>query len=138
MFDEWLGGRNASDGVFAHQVFERDANLKTLANNGVGEEWMLGSGASVALPFRYIHAYMDAALYPSTITQKVALSYSGGLALVLWKDVCEIYIPVLESQDIRNSTTYEERDIWYERISFQANIKLANPLNVIDRIQLGY
>lgn len=138
MFDEWLGGRNASDGVFAHQVFERDANLKTLANNGVGEEWMVGSGASVALPFRFIHAYMDAALYPSTITQKVAFSYSGGLALVVWKDVFEIYIPILESQDIRQSTTYEERDAWYERISFQANIKLANPLNVIDRIQLGY
>lgn len=99
---------------------------------------MLGAGFSAALPFRFIHVYMDAALYPSSVTEKTQFSYSGGAALVLWKDVFEVYIPFVESKDIRESLTYEVRDMWFQRISFRANIKLANPLNIIDRIQLGY
>ena len=138
MFDEWLGGRNAADGLFAHQVFEKDADLKTLSTIGNGDTWMVGAGASAALPIRYIHAYMDAALYPSSVTEKTQFSYSGGAALVLWKDVFEIYIPFLESKDIRESLTYDVRDMWFERITFRANVKLANPLNILDKVQLGY
>ena len=138
MFDEWLPGRTAAGGLAAHQVFEKDANLKSLANTGFSESWMAGGGISAALPLRYIHVYMDAALYPSGIELKPLLSYSGGLAIVLWKDFFEIYIPILESQDIRESTVYTERNMWFERISFQANFKLANPLNIVDHEQIGY
>ncbi len=138
MFDEWLPGRNALEGLASHQIFEKDANLKTLSNYGVSEDWMLGGGMSVALPLRYFHIYMDAAFYQDGITTKPILSYSGGLSIVLWKDVFEIYIPILESQDILESQTYDVWDIWYKRISFQANFKLANPLNIVDHEQLGY
>ena len=138
MYDEWLSGRNATDGLAAHQVYEKDANLKTLTTIGIGDEWMIGGGISAALPFRFVHVYMDAALYPASITEKTALSYSGGAAIVLWKDVFEIYLPFLESKDIRESLTYDVRDQWFERVSFQANFKLANPLNIVDHLQLGY
>ncbi len=138
MYDEWLGGRNAESGRFSRQVFIKDAGLKTLSTIGIGDQWMLGAGFSAALPFRYIHFYMDAAYYESAVTEKTAFSYSGGAAIVLFKDVIEIYLPFLESKDIRESLTYDVKDQWYERISFQANIKLANPLNFIDKEQLAY
>jgi hypothetical protein len=139
MYDEWLSGRNADDGLFAHQVFEKDANLKTLANNGISEDWMIGGGISIALPLRFFHVYMDAAYYPfAGLPEKNVLSYSGGLAIVLLKDVFEIYVPILESQDIRESVTYTVRDMWFERVTFQANFKLANPLNIVDHEQIGY
>jgi hypothetical protein len=138
MYDEWLGGRNAVDGLFAHQVFIKDAGLKTLSTIGISDQWMIGGGMSVALPIKWIHFYMDAALYPSSISTQTELSYSGGAAIVLWKDIFEIYIPFLESKDIRESLSYEVRDLWYERVSFQLNFKLVNPLNVVDHLQLGY
>ncbi len=138
LYDQWLGGRNATDGIFSRQLYPRDANLKTLAINGISEDWMLGGGASLALPFRWIHVYLDAAFYRSGITQEAELDYSGGLSLVLWKDVFQIYLPLTESANIRNSITYEQRDLWHERISFQANIRLANPLDLADRFVFGY
>ncbi len=138
MYDEWLGGRNAEGGLFSHQVFMKDAGLKTLSTIGIGNDWMVGSGFSIALPFRYIHFYMDGAYYSSAVTNEPTFSYSGGAAIVLWKDVFEIYIPFLESKDIRESLSYVVKDQWFERISFQANIKLANPLNILDRKQLAY
>lgn len=138
MFDQWLGGRNAESGIFSHQTFERDAHLKTLSTVGIGEEWMIGAGVSHAFPFRFLHIYMDAALFPSAITSETQFSYSGGAALVLWKDVFEVYLPILESNDIRESSSYDVRDLWFERISFKANIKFLNPINRIDRQQLDY
>jgi hypothetical protein len=138
MYDEWLIGRNASEGNFTRQVFMQDAGLKTLSTIGISEKWMLGAGASVSLPVKVVHLYMDAALYPSGITQKVELSYSGGLAVILIKDAFEIYIPIVESKDIRESLTYQVRDQWYDRISFQANFKILNPFYIIDRLQLKY
>lgn len=138
MYDEWLIGRNASEGNFTRQVFMKDAGLKTLSTIGISEKWMLGAGASVSLPVKVVHLYMDAALYPSGITEKVELSYSGGLAVILIKDAFEIYIPFVESKDIRESLTYQVRDQWYDRISFQASFKIINPFYLIDRLQLKY
>jgi hypothetical protein len=138
MYDQWLSGRNAVDGVAAHQVYEKDASLKTLSTIGIGDQWMVGGGFSAALPFKWIHLYMDAAVYPSSITEETAFSYSGGAALVLMKDVFEIYLPILESKDILESLSYEVRDMWFERITFQANFKFFNPVDVVDRLQLGY
>ncbi len=138
MLDEWLGGRNATDGLYSRQLFMKDAELKTLDYTGLSEKWMIAGGASVALPFKFVHFYMDATLYPSAITDEVTFSYSGGMSVILLKDVIEIYVPILESKDIRESIAYTNREMWFDRISFQANIKLFNPLNLIDRYQLKY
>ncbi|MEP6795833.1 MAG: M1 family aminopeptidase, partial [Saprospiraceae bacterium] len=138
MYDEWLGGRNESGDLYGHQVFMKDAELKTLATIGISQKWMLAGGVSAALPLKFLHPYFDATFFQSAVTEKPALSYSGGLAIVLKKDIFEIYIPILESRDIRKSITYFTRDRWFDRISFQANFKIANPLNVVDGIQLKY
>jgi hypothetical protein len=137
MYDHWLGGRNATTGVFSRQLFPKDAGLKTLTIIGVSEKWMVGGGISMAFPFPYIHFYMDGAAYHG-FSGKAELSYSGGLSLVLLKDVFEVYVPILESQDILESITYTQRDRWFERVSFQANIRLGNPIDLLDAWQLKY
>jgi hypothetical protein len=98
MYDEWLGGRNAETGLYAQQVFMKDAGFKTLAFTDVSSTWMT-AGLSYALPFKMFH-YIDAAAYRSDLSLKTEFSYSGGIALILLKDVFEIYFPVLESKDI--------------------------------------
>lgn len=138
MFDEWLGGRNESGDLYGHQIFLKDAELKTLSTIGISQKWMLAGGVSAASPLKYLHVYMDATFFNSAITEKPAFSYSGGFSVVFIKDIFEVYVPILESKDIRESLTYFVRDRWFDRISFQANIKIANPLNVVDGLQLGY
>jgi peptidase M1-like protein len=138
MYDQWLGGRNAESGLFSQQIFQKDAHLKTLSTEGLGEDWMVGAGISHAFPFRFLHIYMDATVFPSAVSETTQFSYSGGVAIVLAKDVFEIYLPLLESKDIKESLSYEVRDVWFKRVSFTANVKLANPVNIADRTQLGY
>jgi len=138
MFDQWVGGRNATSGILAHQIFLKDAGFKTLAVPDLSSTWMTAAGISYALPLKVFHLYMDAAVYGSDLEEKVVLSYSGGLSLVILKDVLEIHLPLVESEDIRESITYDQLDQWYERICFQANIKLMNPIDVLDRTTLRY
>jgi hypothetical protein len=138
MYDEWLLGRNASDGNLSRQIFMKDAGLKTLSNLGIGKKVMAGAGMSVALPVKVFHFYMDAALYESAVTDEFTFSYSGGLSIVLMKDAFEIYIPVIESKDIIESLAYDVRDQWFDRISFMANFRLANPLYLVDHFQYKY
>ena len=138
MYDEWLIGRNATEGNISRQIFMKDTGFKTLAVTGFSEKWMAGAGVSFALPLKVLHAYMDAAVYDNVVSQKTDFIYSGGLAVILMKDAFEIYIPLLESKEIRESLTYIERDQWFDRISFMANFKLANPLYLVDRMQYKY
>jgi len=138
MYDQWLGGRNATSHLLAQQIFLKDAGLKTLAITDPSSTWMTAAGISYALPLKMFHLYMDAAYYESDRTLKENFSYSGGVALILMKDIIEVYFPVLESKDIRESITYEEKNVWYQHITFQANIKLLNPMDVIDRVTLRY
>ena len=137
MYDEWLLGRNAPDGNLSRQIFLKDAGLKTLANFGISEKWMAGAGFSAALPFNFVHFYLDAAAYDG-IEEKISFSYSGGLSVIIIKDAFEIYIPLIESKDIRESLTYQVRDQWFDRISFLASFKLANPLTLLDHYQFQY
>ena len=138
MYDEWLPGRNADKDNLIRQVFLKDAGLKTLAPVGRSSSWMLGGGLSVALPFKIIHLYADGAYYKSLFDGRSTLSYSSGIAIILMKDVFEVYIPVLDSKDIRDYLNLFGRDLWYERITFQANFKMANPLNLVDQFQFQY
>jgi hypothetical protein len=138
MYDEWLPGRNAQKDNLIRQVFLKDAGLKTLAPVGLSSTWMMGGGFSLALPFKVVHLYGDGAYYKSLLNGKSAFSYSSGIAVILMKDVFEVYIPVLDSKDIKDYLNLFGRDLWYERITFQANFKMANPLNLADQFQYQY
>jgi uncharacterized protein YjaZ len=135
MYDEILFGRNASKGILSQQVFLRDAELKTLSNVGVSDSWMVGAGVSSSLPLPLpFHLYADFAFYNDPFESKVQFSYSSGFAIVIQKDFFEIYFPLFESQDIRESITYQSRqhDSYLEKISFMINLKKLHPFDAAD------
>lgn len=126
-FREWMFARNEQSGINSQQIWIKDAGLKTLSTVGVSNDWMLGFGADVRLPLPVpIHAYADMALYPAFFESGVQFSYSGGFSVILVRDIIEIFVPVLESQDILDSVTYEQRNRFFERISFLFDISKLN------------
>ena len=131
LYDELLLSRNATSGVLSQFVFLKDAQLKTLYNGGLSEKWMLGAGFAFDTPLPLpVQPYFDAALYKDPFENGTTLSYSGGLALVVQKDVLEVYVPLVESQDIRNSLTYLDRDNILKRISVMLNLKALHPFGI--------
>ncbi len=128
LYDELLFARNARTGVLSQFIFHKDAGLKTLYNGGISDRWMVAAGIATDTPLPLpVQPYFDLAVLPDPFDDGTILSYSGGLAIVFAKDICEIYIPVIESRDIRNSLTYLERDTFFKRISILLNLKALHP-----------
>ncbi len=128
LYDELLFARSAADGLASQLVFQKDAQLKTLYNGGISDRWMVAAGIAMELPLLIpVQPYFDVAVYNDPFESGAGVSYSGGLAVVIQKDVFEIYIPIIESKDIRNSLTYLERDTILKRISILVDLKAFHP-----------
>jgi hypothetical protein len=92
---------------------------------------MVSAGIAIETPLPIpVQPYIDATVYHDPFDDKVRFSYSGGLAVVLRKDIVEVYIPLIESSDIRNSLTYIERNSFGERISIMINLKALHPFDL--------
>jgi len=132
VYDELLFGRNEQSGLLSQQVFLRDAQLKTLYNGGIAENWLTSVGVSADVPGPVpFQLYVDAAVYDDPIDEGVTISYSAGVSIVVLKDAFEVYIPLLESNDIRNSLTYEDRN-FLQRISFLLDLNKIAPRRIKD------
>ncbi len=127
LFEESLLGRSDRTGLWSQQIFQRDANLKTLSNIGSSAEWMTGAGAAVTLPLPFpVRAYFDAAVSPA-LNGSPQLLYSGGIAFTPIRDVLEIYFPLLNSKEIDTNLNLQSREKYSQRITFLLNLNALNP-----------
>ena len=63
--------------------------------------------------------YADVAIFKETSnSENVTIGYSAGLAIVGIRDILEIYLPLFESSNIRDSYDLGNRDSFTKRISF--------------------
>lgn len=139
LFDEMLLGRNDDRGIWSNQVFDRDANLKTISNIGSSTDWMIGLGLAGDLPIGIpLRAYIDAAIYPDAFADEINFTYSGGIAIPIINDIFEIYLPFVESDDIKDGAKYLEREddnnfkTFFRRITFKLDINRLNPVEARD------
>lgn len=131
LYDEVLPARDVSSGVLSQVVFHKDARLKTLYNGGISDRWMMAAGLACDIPLPLpVRPYLDVALYNDPFGDGAGVSYSGGLAIIVQKKILEIYVPLVESKDIRNSITYFTRDNVFKRISILLDFKALHPFNI--------
>ena len=136
MFDQLLFARNAGEGFGYRQLFDQDANLKTLAGFGGVSDWMVGIGLRTGIPNPLpVEPYFDAAIYPSA-DGSTNFTYSGGVAVMIFRNIFEIYVPLLESDDITSKIFYQSNPGFFQRISFKLDLTKLNPWNLINNAQL--
>lgn len=140
LFDDVMLGRNDVSGIFSKQIFHRDANLKTLSNIASSDTWMAGGGVKVALPGKLpIKPYFDVAVWNRKIfdSQNTEVAYSGGLALIIFPEMFEIYFPVpfLESNNIKNGSVYQRLPGFFQRMTFSLQLHKIDPFKYLDRLR---
>ena len=136
MFDQLLFERNAGEGFGYRQLSDQDANLKTLAGFGGVSDWMVGIGLRTGIPNPLpIEPYFDTAIYPSP-DGSTNFIYSGGVAVMILRNIFEIYVPLLESEDITSKLFYKTNPGFFQRISFKLDLMKLNPWDLINNAQL--
>ena len=140
LFDDVMLGRNDRTGIFSKQIFERDANLKTLSNIASTTRWMVGGGLKFAVPGKIpIKPYFDVTIWSKESFDQISteVAYSGGLALIVFPDLFEIYFPVpfLESNNIKEGSVYQNLPGFFQRMTFSLKLQKIDPFKYLDRLK---
>lgn len=137
-FDRIMLGRSEREGILAQQIFDRDAFLKTRANNIFSSTFLVGLGmrADLPIPVVKIVPYIDVAIFKNDISNQTETAFSSGLALSIFRETLEVYFPVWESSNIRNSVIYENNPGFFNRVTFSLNLEQWGVFKIKEQLNL--
>ncbi len=116
--------------VWKNQMNENHGAFKSPTALGQSSKWLAALNLKMEAPFAIpVGVYADIG-----VTEKSEVMYNAGFSFRIWRDICEVYFPVVWSNDIK--TAYEANGIEYgERIRFTLNLPAANPYKLLSDIK---
>lgn len=142
MFDEVYPARSEREGFFSHQFTMQGAEMK-FRNDFLLQPLLKSAGVIAlnlksSLPFKSpLFLFLDIGTFSPVQRNYNPVLFDGGIGIALVPNVCEVYVPLLFSDDIkRNINTVPAYDKWYKRILFTLNISNLNPFDKIRNFQL--
>lgn len=140
LFDHVFIGRTEQDGIWSHQFALEDGGFKAYTATGQSDQWLTSLNVTVPIPVKSkfldpIKFYGDFGLYNTTGLGAAAFMCDAGVQITLAKNLCDIYIPLVYSNDIKEY--YSTNDVTFpERIRFTLNLARMNPFNLLNTIEL--
>jgi hypothetical protein len=123
--------RNEYQGVGFSQFSERDGAMKVWTPLGQSTEWIaavnIKSPRVFILPIR---VFLDVATTDPRFLNNDKILWCGGVNIMLWKDIIDIYIPAAYSTDIKTVLDLNQVSFW-NRIRFTLNLHKLEPRNLI-------
>lgn len=132
LYDQvFLDRSKVSDTFLDQQLSNNDGGFKNITTANPGK-YMFAANAKVPFPIGVpLGLYGDVGIsdYKDSFNNNAILFYDAGLYVPLFKNVLEVYFPLVISSDL-NQLTYGQK------ISFVLNLKSINPLNLVKNISL--
>lgn len=144
-YSHYYFGRNENDGLWSKQIFERDGFMKLRTDlfsdlQGRSDEWIAAVNLSTSLPkkvfpLRFVRLFLDVGTYSETWrteNNQPNILYVGGLQLNIWRDVIEVYMPLVYSKVFRdNLKTVPDTKGAFKNISFNINLNQVSTKKLI-------
>ena len=137
-YSNYFIGRNDIDGLGSQQMMMRDGGLKLRTDlfqdlQGRSDNWIASMNFSTSLPKQIfpvqlpVRLFLDVGTYSDAWKKNAATSrflYVGGIQLSLFKDILNIYAPLVYSTEFRdNLKTVPEENKFLKKISFSIDIQ---------------
>ncbi len=151
-YSNYFFGRNESSGFSSQQIMMRDGGLKLRTDlfqglQGRSDNWIAAMNLSTSLPDKLLpvklplRIFLDMGTYADAWTSSNPTTgkflYVAGLQLSLFKNIVNIYAPVLYSSDFRNSLkTVPEENTFWKKISFSIDIQEINAKRIFRNMPL--
>lgn len=133
--DDFYFGRYELNGLWSKQVAVRNGGFKLPTLIGRTDNFLVALNLKSNLPIPFVKVYADFGVPLMNDANDgfghKKLLYDMGLYLAIIPNTFEIYVPLYHAktfQDYFNPQNSTEKTKWYEKISFQLNIKNLNPL----------
>ncbi len=131
LYDDLYLGRTEIEDLPGHQFTIRDGGFKIPTAFGQTNKWLAAINLIVDLPTPApLALFVDAGTYEGigTIVPDITnkLMYDGGVAVIIARDILEVYVPLFKSKDItRNLDTNGSKFI--DQIRFVLNLNNIAP-----------
>ena len=136
LYDNLYLGRNETQGLAANQFTETEGAFKVYTILGQSANWLttvnIKSPKIFKLPFLL---YADFGTCASNGIANQNLFYNAGIDVVIMRDVFEIFVPLLISQNIKDNNTLTNNNVdFLHQIRFTLNLNKINPFGVIKQV----
>lgn len=128
-YQELYFDRAAETEFWGKQIEPNAGGLRFKADSFLSNKWMVSANFSASIPRLPFHLYFDAGYYPD-LNNKLQFQYTGGIALVVKKDVFEVNFPLFYSYTLREWVSPS----FAKQITFRFNFKAFNPLKLSRKI----
>ncbi len=129
LYDYNYIGRNEINGLPFAQFVEGDGAFKTFTYLGQSSKWLLAlnlkSPTVKKIPLRLFVDIGASEFNEGMLNQRVL--YDAGINICLWKNIFEMYIPVLYSSDIKTNLKAIGKDNFFDTIRFTLNLHSIKP-----------
>ncbi len=130
-YNHFFINRAAQNGFYSRQLSMNSGGFKTALSSsysiGQSNKFVASANFRFDLPIKmFIKPYFDIGIYGDLPTlsdgYKNKILYSSGLVFQIIKDKMEVYLPILNSNEIEN--IYKESGSFFNRISFLLDLRL--------------
>lgn len=136
LYDEFYLGRNLQSGFLSRQIHFGEGNFKNALtsayNLGLSNHFAFAINFEIDTPLK-LKPYLDVGYYASKLSEEAEFVnktlYSIGFAIELIDETLAIYIPLINSQEIKD--IYSQQS-FLSRISFTMNINKADPWKLVE------
>ena len=150
-YSNYFIGRNEYNGFASQQILQRDGDLKLRTDlfqglQGRSANWVASMNFNTTLPPSIIPRWLPLKLFFDVGTYAEAWQnnpptdrflYVGGLQLSLFKNVLNIYAPLVYSSDFSNQLrTVPDQNSFWQKISFSLDIQNLSPHKLLPNIPL--
>lgn len=128
--EQIFADRAGQQDLWKNQMNENHGAFKTPTSLGQSNKWIGALNLKAEAPFWVpLGVYADFG-----VAERTDVMYNAGFSFRVIRDICEIYFPVMWSQNIKD--VYEVNNTSYgDRVRFTLNLPLANPYLLIQKIQ---
>jgi len=132
MFDENFVDRNGHDNYLGRQVAITDGGFRSISTFG-GTNKFLSSANFTSTIYRWvpIRPFASVAVVADEGSNKLEPAAELGISLVAIKDVIEIHLPLLTTDNIKQSQEAIGITKWYQKITFTLKLPMLQIGNII-------
>lgn len=127
-FDYNFVGRSEYNGLGFAQFAEEDGALKVWTPLGQTDQWLAGINIKSPKFFKFpVKLFVDFVTSDGRALLEEKFLYCAGFEICLWKDIFEIYVPLIYNKEIANTLKLNNKTTFFETIRFTFNISKINP-----------
>ena len=134
MFDENFVDRNGHDNYLGRQVAISGGGFRSISNFGATNRFLSSINVTSSIyKFIPIRPFASASFFVDELN-KVRGAAELGISVVVLKDVIEIHLPIVTTQNIKESQQAMGITKWYQRITFTLKLPAIKPLDIIRQV----